>query len=369
MLQVVIAMLVVHILVLFSMRIDWGIGMGMYFSSLYALIIIFILAGLLNIANMMYYSSSNYDSPETRDKAIGLLDTLLRFSTICTDREWVLCAEGCNENKDLWMNPYSSKDFATATVNGEEVTLINRTTCNPATFQQGMINFGTLMLLIVCMAIYNWYLSKREVRFDEDNSSAPDYTLVVYNPPGDAVDPDEWKDFFDQFSEKGVTLVTVALNNEELLNKLVQRRKDTKLLRSEFPIGVECDFDNEESVDLAVQNAKRYRQSLEEGCISKLFTPLLRALGFALTEETIWKRIKKTTEEIKVLQQKEYRAAAVYVTFETEDGQRNALGALNASEMEVMTNSPVNIDRCALMHDTVLRVEEASEPNAVVSET
>lgn len=352
--------------------------MVMYFNSLYAVIVIFILAGCLNVANMMYYESDNYDPNRmslTKDNLLSMWQ-LLQFSAICTDREWVVCAEGCKENVEWWSNTFTNSYYGTAIdpVTQNEVTLISRTTCTPAELNTGMINYGTLMLLILCMSVYNWYLSKKEVRFDEDNTTAADYSLVVHNPPGSAVDPDEWRDFFNIFSNKGVTLVTVALNNEELLQKLVQRRNDIKALKGRLRKKVEGNLDNEESiheVDEAVANAKRARESEEKGCVSKcmgfIFTPILRALGFAQTEEMIWERIKETTEDIRELQKKEYQAAAIYVTFETEGGQRNAMAALKASETEVRTNTRVNIAEEALFRGTVLRIEEASEPSAVVS--
>lgn len=163
----------------------------------------------------------------------------------------------------------------------------------------------------------------------------------------------------------------MALNNEQLLAKLVQRRKDIQTLKRRFSLGIEVDFDDEQSMDTAVENAKRYRQGEEaqRNCLSKLlsciFTPLSQCLGFGLHETVIWKRIKATTEEIQKLQQKEYKCASVYVTFETEQGQRTALEALNASELEVITNTAMNLDSSVLFQGRVLRVEEACEPNAV----
>lgn len=346
--------------------------MGMYFSSLSSVFVIFILAGCLNIYNMFYYSSDTYDpGPDGEGRTFSLVD-MLKFSAVCTAREWVVCTEGCAENKGYWTSIFTNEYYGATVVNGEEVVLINRTTCSPAELSPGMVNYGTLMLLIICMGLYNWYLAKREVRFDEDNSSPSDYTIVVRNPPGDAVDPDEWRDFFDTFSDKAVTLCTVALNNEQLLNKLVQRRRDIKTLKRRFPDGVELDLNDEAAVDTAVENRMRYREGEEaqRNCLCKMiccvFTPLFRCLGYSLTAEFMWNRIKSTTEEIKELQKKEYHAAAIYVTFETEEGQRNALGALNFSEMAIMTNTSVGFDSSALFRGKVLRVDEASEPNAVV---
>jgi hypothetical protein len=345
----------------------------MYFSSLKTVCVIFILAGLINVANMLYYASDKYDANDERYADFGLMKTLY-FSAICTDREWVLCSEGCEGNK-WWNTIFANQYYGTATnADGQEVVLINRTTCLPAEFQQGMINYGSTLFLILCMSFYFWYLGKKEVRFDEDNTTATDYTVVVSNPPADAVNPDEWRDFFDTFSDKGVTLCTVALDNELLLTKLVARRMQIKNLQRQFLASVEdVNYDVEEDVSAAVDMARRYRLQEEaaRNCFSKffgyIFTPLCQCLGFSLTEDIIWERIKSITEEIRELQRQEYNATSVFVTFETQEGQRAALTALNASELEIVTNTARHISSNALFRGRVVRVEEASDPNAVVS--
>ena len=192
---------------------DWGIGMGMYFSTLSSMCIILIFAGLINIANIIYYSSDEYDPGEGRQDFFLL--NMLQFSAICTDREWVVCND-CDKHKDRWDTTFTDGYYGTAKdpISGNDTTLINRTTCFPAELQQGMVNFGTLLFLIACTSALIWYLSQLEVRYDEQNSTAADYTIVIQNPPKEALDPDEWRDFFDRFCDKNVTLITIALNNE-----------------------------------------------------------------------------------------------------------------------------------------------------------
>ena len=99
--------------------------MGMYFSSISAATVIFLLAGCLNVANMVYYSSSEYDPDrEERNKFDLNLLAMLQFSTICLTREWVVCA-GCSENIGYWDTIFTNMYFATGTdENGDEVTLI-----------------------------------------------------------------------------------------------------------------------------------------------------------------------------------------------------------------------------------------------------
>ena len=94
---------------------------------------------------------------------------MLQYSAVCTAREWVVCAEPdgadtCTNNIEEWNDIFTKQYYGTKKdSNGEDVTLINRTTCLPAQFTQGMINHGTLLLLILAMAVFMRYLSKKEV--------------------------------------------------------------------------------------------------------------------------------------------------------------------------------------------------------------
>ena len=210
-----------------------------------------------------------------------------------------------------------------------------------------------------------------EVRWDEDNTSAPDYSVIVMNPPKSAKDPEEWKSFFDTFSDKQVTLVTVALGNDELLNTIVAKRRDIKILRGMLPKAKGINFSDEESLGNIVLNEhnRRIAEEMERSCLGKLFgmtiTPLLRVLGFGVTENVIWERVKAANAKIKDLEQKEYDASAVFVTFETEQGQRTAMEALNFSQAEILTNTPINADPSAIFQGTVLNCCEAADPDAI----
>lgn len=164
-----------------------------------------------------------------------------------------------------------------------------------------------------------------------------------------------------------VTLCTIALNNERLLRKLVLRRQDMKSLRGR--LGANTDFENAEEVAKAVQVALEKRSEKATSCFSKLcgcmLTPIIRLLGFGRSEAELWERIQSTTEEIRDLQKQEYQVSAVYITFETEQGQRTALEAMNASRTELLSNTAMSLDPTALFRGQVLNVEEASEPTTV----
>jgi hypothetical protein len=73
-----------------------------------------------------------------------------------------------------------------------------RNNCDGATLHQGFVNYGTVLIMILGTFVVILYVNKMEVQFDEDEQTAQDYSIVVENPPEDAHDPEEWKQFFEQ---------------------------------------------------------------------------------------------------------------------------------------------------------------------------
>ena len=197
--------------------------------------------------------------------------------------------------------------------------------------------------------------------------SASDYTVIVKNPPKDALDPDEWRDFFTQFTERQVTGVTIALNNQLLVRKLIYRRVHRNNLRLKLGKGI--DMDDEDVVRTAVARLVQERDLEPRGCLHKLFDctvlPILRLFGMFLAAETLVDRVFELTEEIKELQQEKYDATKVFVTFETEEGQRAALSALSVGKLDTMMSNTHNLAPSAIFQGTVLIVEEPSEPSAI----
>eukprot|EP00934_Nitzschia_sp_Nitz4_P005694 Nitzschia sp. Nitz4//scaffold351_size16537//12557//15992//NITZ4_008854-RA/size16537-augustus-gene-0.2-mRNA-1//1//CDS//3329548890//5684//frame0 len=67
---------------------DFGLGYGIYFSTLRQFGILCFLAGLLNIPLQRYYSSEEYGGPGREE-----LGVFLEGSAICTNRSWVPCPD------------------------------------------------------------------------------------------------------------------------------------------------------------------------------------------------------------------------------------------------------------------------------------
>uniref|UniRef100_A0A7R9VPM3 CSC1/OSCA1-like cytosolic domain-containing protein n=1 Tax=Pseudictyota dubia TaxID=2749911 RepID=A0A7R9VPM3_9STRA len=343
---------------------EWGIGVGIYFSTVRIMSIMFLLCGLINVYNIIYYRSEAYNGAGGQS---GLI-LPLKGTAICTNREWVVCEDGCDRtDQSGWK--YRQEQYATGIdpFTGNQLTFVQRTLCLGAQLPQGMINFASLIFLVLCFALLTWYQIKREVRFDEDKSTARDYSIKVCNPPPDAYDPDQWRDFFEQFSSKQVVFVTVALDNEPLLNALFLRRIFIDKLRRRLPEGV--DMEDEEQVKrevdaLLVQNESRERGCLERVC-SCTVVPILRLFNFFLSADDLFERIKLWTDKVKEAQNRKYNVAEVYVTFETEEGQRAALAALSVSKLDLWRQNKNAVAPNALFRGKVLKVVEPAEPNSV----
>lgn len=65
-----------------------------------------------------------------------------------------------------------------------------------------------------------------QVKFDEDEQTAADYSIAIQNPPQDVNDPEVYKRFFENLGEDiKVNCVTLSRNNDVLVRALVERRE------------------------------------------------------------------------------------------------------------------------------------------------
>lgn len=173
-----------------SAFVEWGIGIDLYFSTLRIMAAVLLILGAIHLPNLVFYRS---DYSETTKE----MRWSLRGSAVCTTTEWVVC-RGCTENQ--WNTADEKKRFATA-ADGTTI-LVQRNDCNDELLPLGIVNLIGLIFVTVVFVILSYYLRAREVRFDEDKVTSTDYSVLVKNPPKDAYDPDEWRDFFAQFAEK-----------------------------------------------------------------------------------------------------------------------------------------------------------------------
>jgi hypothetical protein len=322
---------------------DWGLGIGLYFSTLRAITFLTFLAGVLNTPNFIYFSQEDYS-----DGQEGISD-LLQGSAICTRTVWVPCPD-CSEGD------FEGSRLVTGTndVTGENATFALHNDCDGPTIEQGMVNYATLMLVMLGTIGLNIYLRRMEVAFDEDEQSAQDYSIVIENPPGDATDPEEWRKFFyDNYDGAQVTACTIAVDNDLLVRSLVERREKLRQIEMSVEPGTSLD-----TLTLARIAAKEERERRFVG-------QLLASVSPGIPE--LFARLVVLTAKVQGLAQQDYPASNVFITFETEAAQRRVLSALSVGSMDVARNKKTAVadPKYLFRGEKLLSVKEPDEPNTV----
>jgi hypothetical protein len=165
----------------------------------------------------------------------------------------------------------------------------------------------------------------------------------------DAKDPEEWRQFFGQFGH--VTAITIAYDNEELLGKLLERRKLISQLEDLLPPGKLVDPKN---------IAKAAEMAEEVSWYWKLYG--------VLDARRIRLRIAEIDEVIyNDLCQRDYDASEVFVVYETESFQQEALKHLQVPLWQVYLNNTSALQKkeYAFRGRKVLLAVEPPEPSSV----
>ena len=175
-----------------------------------------------------------------------------------------------------------------------------------------------------------------------------------------------WRDFFSQFATKQVVFVTIALDNRELLEALVERRRIRKQLH--LRLGWNVNMDDKQELKSRVNQLIANTRD-RAGWFQKLWTRsakvLLGCCLCFLDEDEMLRRLETTEEKVKALQKKSYPVSNVFVTFETEEGQRNALAALSVSKLSLWRNNANAVAHTVVFHGRLLQVSKPKEPSDV----
>jgi len=334
---------------------DWGVGVGLYFQNLRMFAIICFVAGLISIPNMIYYASDEYDAPFN---ATDFREVAHDTSQVCTGTRWVACPS-CNlDDWDLGIKISGrSKDRYAVAKNDQDLKFLLKNDCEVGV-REGIFMLIAMVFIAIAVFAVGYRQRSVEVEYDEEQQTASDYSIQIDNPPHDSHDHKEWKEFFeDNFVDNKdknvhVTCITVAVNNNELINKLVKRRK--LLLQ----------------IENLVEEGKKFNAGDLEGAVAaSLPVAGWKKLIFrAKDAQSIKENIEVITEEIKELQKKTYDVEKVFVTFEEEEMQRKVLKVLTVAKSKIFSN---NIDAHSqhpqyLFRDKiVLGVQEPLEPSTI----
>ena len=198
---------------------DFGIGVGMYFTTLRALAVMCIIAGAINIPVMMHFASEDY-STNQEDLAWAY-----KFSAVCEEHEYVPCP-------DCGSDDWASKDKFREEIaeDGAVYTFIRRNACILELATYGWFTVATIGAFLLFFLYLGKLQHNIEVAYDENEQTCTDYSIRVTNPPSFVLDPEEYKSYFEEVTEAPVSVVTIALNNRSLMKALVSSFKLLQLM-------------------------------------------------------------------------------------------------------------------------------------------
>jgi hypothetical protein len=321
------------------------------------------IAGLISLSNFIYFASDEYSGSQTN------IPLLLQGSAMCTDTSWVPCVTVHHENDGVQIVSNSTRscgdidgfriargtniDPDTNVDEAFEATFALRNNCEGATARLALVNLASLVFVVVGIVGMNFYLNRHQVMFDEDEQTAQDYSVIVNNPPGDATDPEEWRNYFKDAFEAEVTICTVAVNNDLLVRTLVERRERLRQITRLVEPGTSLD-----TLTLARLAAQEERKRRCGGYLWAYFSPGIPELLARL----VW-----LTTKVQGLAQQDYPAKHIFVTFERETDQRNVLWALNYGQRDRRKGrlSAAKDAKHLFRGKHLISVLEAEEPNTI----
>ena len=155
------------------------------------------------------------------------------------------------------------------------------------------------------------------------------------NPPVTARDPEVWKKFFeDNFEGAHVTVCTIVVDNEDLVDLLVERRTLYLKVLNAVPRGVELKNDNLHAVLGLDPKPKGIDKVVEE--------------------------IEKLDEKIKILGKEDFEVSSVFITFEKQLTQNIVLNQMKIAR----TKEDSSFDHLKF-DNQVLDVVEPAEPSSI----
>lgn len=321
---------------------DFGIGVGLYFSTIRFLCVICLIAGLMNIPNILYFTSDEYQGSGTTERILGGLTG----SAVCTNTAWSPCPT-CSQENDFDSFPRTTDRLAYGVdSNGEELIFIKQNLCN-INNQFGIISYATMIVVILSIYFMIYTQNKRIITFDQSNDTTEDYSIEITNPPNEARDPKVWKEFFESnFEGATVRSCTIALDNEDLIQALIKRRKLILQLRNRLLIDDDFDSDNLEDLVSKCPPVPTWKKIL---CCSS-------------DANTVYENILKESDRIDQLSRKEYKVSSVFVIFETEMTQREVLRRLSPPSI---CRPFTGMEESLKFDGVVLNVKQTEEPSAI----
>mmetsp|Transcript_14664 Transcript_14664/g.34588 ORF Transcript_14664/g.34588 Transcript_14664/m.34588 type:complete len:873 (+) Transcript_14664:100-2718(+) len=328
---------------------EFGLGVAMYFQTLQLLTVTFFVCGLFNCQAINYYSSQKYSDGQPG------VPGLLKGSAICTRQDIVCLDRECND------------------IGVKNLCLAGAT--------QAWFDLSMTLCLLGLMAVVTLVQDNVSAALDESIQTAQDYSVIIDDPGPEDSDPQEWFDFVAQFGH--ATFVTVAKNNGPLLKALSKRRAVMREIICIIGNGKASQEEDDDGILDMTWDGKSFLDKMDEVSMEqaasgsadakKRTQVLIMKTGiFGMKTMAAWrKELAKCNDEIQVAldsaAETPYVPSKVFITFETEAGQRKCLKALSAGLLTAAFD--IGKEKVPPEHiwkgENVLAVKEAPEPTEV----
>jgi len=209
-------------------------------------------------------------------------------------------------------------------------------------------------LLILGIVVLHYYQENKEVQFNKGHHIAQDYSIVITNPPKDAIDPGGWKNVFESNCRRvHVTLCTVSVGNDLVVKSLARRRE---LMR-------QTDVMLPPDESLGMLNISKFAAKIEK---KRHFWDTLYAKIVPGIPE-LFGQVVVLTSKVKGLAQWSRPANNIFITFETESTQQRILKHLSFGMIHVMGNntSKISNPNHLFRGEKLSNAREANEPSTI----
>jgi len=308
--------------------------------------LITLIAGCINLPNMLYFAGEEYSASQPG------VDFLLKGSAICTEQVWVPCPTCLVDDFDRAKERIAGT--TTVTPDGQLQTLVFalKNACDGATMQVGIFNMASLGFVLLAVAALSLYQRRMEIKFDIQAQTAQDYSIEVFNPPADATEPEEWKEFFETRFGGHVTCCTVTKNNDLLVRALAERREILAIIEEKVKEGSLVNTLSLSELAARIENRRHCFGNIK----SRISPGIPELVG----------RLTVLNTKIQGLAQQQYNATRVFCTFETEASQRKVLQEMTVGSITAYKNKTHQVNTKHLFRgEHVLLIREAEEPSAI----
>lgn len=349
---------------------EFGIGLGLYFKSEVVFCCLLFVMMLITVPSIAYYGSDEYSKEQLGTDILN--DDITAFNP---------GTAACTEQMFTWMSHKYGPNAGAGPIALGGLTSIG--TYNPTwelmggavrntcllNETQGYLDLLASILFIVFIFGFGCFIDHQIEEMDESVQTTQDYSVCVADPPPDAKECDEWKDYFSQFGV--VAAVTVAIDNTKIL-KALGREKDLRRAKK-----LEQLYDDDEALgDIEDdEKAEAFVACCRATKVCAFFADVLQAAGVGRDMAWCDRELEKNKAALEEALKEEHDHAAmkVYVTFDTEHGQRRCLNELKVGWIPaLMDKVPASweaknvAEQYKFRGQHILQVNESAEPSEIM---